>query len=301
MQQYKSFYQGKTVVISGAASGIGSALAHLFAEFGCKIALCDIDATGLEQVVSSIQASQQKNSSHPAPTLSIVRQVVDVANKQAWSVFLATCHDTHQHIDLVINNAGIEGSSQPIWASSDETLERVMDVNFYGMVFGSKISLPYLVQRPWAALVNVSSIFGLVAPPNTADYSASKFAIRGYTESLRAELALVHPQVQVHLVHPGGINTNITRLEHSQKFKQRFLTTEPRALALEIAKGVMHNKARIIFGNQAKRSALASRFLPLTWLSKVLSREIDGLGLEDDYITNHKGLTLPHKNDKTDD
>lgn len=300
MQEYQRFYQGKTVVISGAASGIGSALAHLFAEFGCKIAICDIDGSALAQVVESIQTTLQKNRSHADVSSPIVSQVVDVASKEAWSAFLAKCIDTHEHIDLVINNAGIEGSSQPIWASSDDTLERVMDVNFYGMVFGSKTSLPYLVQRPWAALVNVSSIFGLVAPPNTADYSASKFAIRGYTESLRAELELVHPQVQVHLVHPGGINTNITRLEHSQKFKQRFLTTEPRDLALQIAKGVMRNKARIVFGNQAKRTAFASRLLPLSWLSKILSKEIDGLGLEGDYIRDHEGFELPNKNDKTD-
>lgn len=296
MQEYQGFYQGKTVVISGAASGIGSALAHLFAEFACKIAICDIDEAGLNRVVDSIQAAQKANnneSSYP-----IVSQVVDVANKAAWSEFLEKCVDAHEHIDIVVNNAGIEGSSQPVWASTDDTLEKVMDVNFYGMVFGSKTSLPYLVQRPWAALVNVSSIFGLVAPPNTADYSASKFAIRGYTESLRAELELVHPQVQVHLVHPGGINTNITRLEHSQKFKQRFLTTEPSALALQIAKGIMRNKARIIYGNQAKRSALASRLLPLSWLSKILSREIDGLGLEGDYIREHEGFKLSSDKDK---
>lgn len=290
MQEYQRFYKGKTVVISGAASGIGSALAHLFAEFACKIAICDIDEAALEQVVKSIHDSQQNRSNGTESQASIVSHVVDVADKAAWVAFLEKCIDTHEHIDVLINNAGIEGSSQPVWASTDETLERVMDVNFYGMVFGSKTSLPYLVQRPWAALVNVSSIFGLVAPPNTADYSASKFAIRGYTESLRAELALVHPQVQVHLVHPGGINTNITRLEHSQKFKQRFLTTEPRALALQIAKGVMQDKARIIFGNQAKRSALASRLLPLQWLSRILSREIDGLGLEDDYMKAHEGF-----------
>jgi butyryl-CoA dehydrogenase len=290
MQEYQRFYQGKTVVISGAASGIGSALAHLFAEFACKIAICDIDETALKQVAESIHQSQLQKETGADSQTPIVSHVVDVADKAAWGTFLEKCIDTHEHIDILINNAGIEGSSQPVWASKDETLERVMDVNFYGMVFGSKTSLPYLVQRPWAALVNVSSIFGLVAPPNTADYSASKFAIRGYTESLRAELALVHPQVQVHLVHPGGINTNITRLEHSQKFKQRFLTTEPRALALQIAKGVMQDKARIIFGNQAKRSALASRLLPLQWLSRILSREIDGLGLEDDYMKAHEGF-----------
>jgi butyryl-CoA dehydrogenase len=160
------------------------------------------------------------------------------------------------------------------------------------MVYGSKAALPYLTQRSWAALVNVSSVFGLVAPPNTADYCASKFAIRGYTESLRAELELVHPQVQVHLVHPGGINTNITRLEQSKKFKERFLTTKPETIALHIANSIMRNKARIVFGNQATKTHIASRILPLKWLSKLSGKEIHGLGMEDDYRTDHDGFTI---------
>jgi NAD(P)-dependent dehydrogenase (short-subunit alcohol dehydrogenase family) len=284
MPALHDFFANKTVVVTGAAYGIGKALATLFADLGCKVAICDIDEAALSTVVVNLK------SAHPDMTL--FTSLLDVSCKADWENFLDGAVGHCEHIDIVINNAGIEGSAQPVWASDDELLKRVMDVNFYGMVYGSKTALPYLTMRPWAALVNVSSIFGLVAPPNTADYCASKFAIRGYTESLRAELALVHPQVQVHLVHPGGINTNITRLEQSQKFKTRFLTTKPETIALNIANSIMRNKARIVFGNQATKTHIASRILPLKWLTKLTGREIRGLGMEDDYRTDHDGFKV---------
>jgi NAD(P)-dependent dehydrogenase (short-subunit alcohol dehydrogenase family) len=278
------FFANKTVVITGAASGIGEALATLFADLGCKVAICDVDEAALSDVAVKLKSAQ--------PDMILFTHILDVSSKTDWETFLAGVASYCENIDVVINNAGIEGSAQPVWASDDELLKRVMDVNFYGMVYGSKAALPYLTIRPWAALVNVSSIFGLVAPPNTADYCASKFAIRGYTESLRAELALVHPQVQVHLVHPGGINTNITRLEQSQKFKARFLTTPPDAIALHIANSIKHNKARIVFGNQATKTHIASRILPLKWLTKLTGKEIDGLGMEAEYQVDHNGFKV---------
>ncbi|MFT7261306.1 MAG: NAD(P)-dependent dehydrogenase (short-subunit alcohol dehydrogenase family) [Glaciecola sp.] len=284
MTALHDFFATKTVVVTGAASGIGKALATVFADLGCKVAICDIDEVALSNVAVKLQ------SAHPDMTL--FTRLLDVSSATDWETFLEGVASHCEHIDVVINNAGIEGSARPVWASDDELLKRVMDVNFYGMVYGSKAALPYLAMRPWAALVNVSSIFGLVAPPNTADYCASKFAIRGYTESLRAELVLVHPQVQVHLVHPGGINTNITRLKQSQQFKARFLTTPPEAIALHIANAIRHNKARIVFGNQATKTHIASRIFPLKWLTKLTGKEIDGLGMEDDYRTDHDGFTL---------
>lgn len=281
------FFANKTVVITGAASGIGEALAAVFAELRCKVAICDVDDSALAAVATSLRAAH--------PNMTLFSSALDVSNQSDWHTYLAKVVAHCEHIDVVINNAGIEGSSQPVWASDDNLLKRVMDVNFYGMVYGSKAALPYLTQRPWAALVNVSSIFGFVAPPNTADYCASKFAIRGYTESLRAELELVHPQIQVHLVHPGGINTNITRLAQSQKFKERFLTTEPKAIALHIASSIMRNKARIVFGNQATKTHIASRILPLKWLTKLTGKEIAGLGMEEHYRKDHEGFKVIKK------
>jgi butyryl-CoA dehydrogenase len=287
MTKLAHFYQGKTIVITGAASGIGRALASTFAKYGCKLALCDID----EPALSEVKAGLVKNY----PTLDVHSSVLDVASEEGWLTFLNEVEQKLHSIDMLINNAGIEGSAQPVWATPTSTLERVMNVNFYGMAFGSKLALPYLADRPWAAIVNVSSIFGLMAPPNTADYCASKFAIRGYTESLKAELALIQPHVQVHLVHPGGINTNITRLPHSQQFKARFLKTKPEDLATEIALSVMKNKARIVYGTQSQRARIAARFLPLSWLASLLGKEVEGLGLEGDYTKEHEGFSRSTK------
>ncbi len=284
MPTLQDFFANKTIVVTGAASGIGAALASVFAELDSKVAICDIDESALAAVAKTLKASH--------PDMTLFTSGLDVSSQTDWQAYLANVAAHCGHIDVVINNAGIEGSSQPVWASDEDVLKRVMDVNFYGMVYGSKAALPYLTQRPWAALVNISSIFGFVAPPNTADYCASKFAIRGYTESLRAELELVHPQIQVHLVHPGGINTNITRLAQSQKFKERFLTTDPRAIALHIATSIMRNKARIVFGNQAIKTYIASRILSLKWLNKLTGKEIAGLGMEEDYRTDHEGFKV---------
>ena len=284
MPTLQDFFANKTIVVTGAASGIGAALASVFAELGSKVAICDIDESALAAVAKTLKASH--------PDMTLFTSGLDVSSQVDWQTYLANVAAHCGYIDVVINNAGIEGSSQPVWASDEDVLKRVMDVNFYGMVYGSKAALPYLTQRPWAALVNISSIFGFVAPPNTADYCASKFAIRGYTESLRAELELVYPQIQVHLVHPGGINTNITRLAQSQKFKERFLTTDPRAIALHIANSIMRNKARIVFGNQAIKTYIASRILSLKWLNKLTGREIAGLGMEEDYRTDHEGFKV---------
>jgi butyryl-CoA dehydrogenase len=278
----RAFFVNKTVLITGAGSGIGKGLAQVFAELGCKLAICDIDQAALKSVEQELVASN--------PELVMYSSVLDVSKPENWDIFLADAESKCEYIDVVINNAGIEGSCKPVWASSDETLKRVMDVNFYGMVHGSKASLPYLVKRPWAALLNVSSIFGLLGVPNTADYCASKFAIRGFTESLRAELLMIHPHVQVHLIHPGGVNTNITRIEQSQKFKERFLTTAPRDIAMHIALSIMQNKPRIVYGNQANKTHFATRLLSLNWLNKLSGNEIKGLGMEEDYTADHEGF-----------
>lgn len=284
MPSLSSFYLNKTVVITGAASGIGHALAECFAKLGANLSLADIEATALEDVARTLQQNH--------PNIDVFTNAFDVAEKAAWQTFLETTFDHFGQIDVLMNNAGIEGSSKPIWATSDETLERVMAVNFFGMVHGSKMILPYFAKRPWAALVNVSSIFGLIGPPNTADYAASKFATRGYTESLHAELSQLFPHIQVHLVHPGGIDTNITRVEESQAFKSEFLTTPPRKLAETIAKSVMRNHSRIVYGNQSTLVKIASRILPLALISRLISKEMKKLNMTSEYRTDHPELNI---------
>lgn len=283
MSKLSQFYSNKVIVITGAGSGIGLALAECLAKSGAHLALCDIDKPALDS------ATQHFATTYPHST--ILKAELDVAQKERWAPFLSDVYEKFGYIDMLVNNAGIEGSSRPVWATDDQTLERVMNVNFYGMVHGSKAVLPYLVKRDWSALVNVSSIFGLIGPPNTADYAASKFAIRGYTEALHAELSMIYPQVQVHLVHPGGINTHITRSKQSQRFKSTFLTTPPSALANVIARSVMHNNARIVYGNQSTLVKIAARLLPLSWLSFMISKEMLKLDMTEDYHKDHPGLS----------
>lgn len=288
MSTLSNFYAGKTVVITGAASGIGLALAECFAKFGVSLSLADIEAKTLDRVVENLQ---QKH-----PGLDVLARAFDVSVKSSWQSFLAKTHEHFGYIDVLINNAGIEGSSKPVWATSDEILERVMAVNFFGMVHGSKAILPYFAKRPWAALVNVSSIFGLIGPPNNADYAASKFAIRGYTESLHAELAQLFPHIQVHLVHPGGIDTNITRIKESQAFKSEFLTTSPNKLAAIIANSVMHNHARIVYGNQSTLVKIASRLLPMALISRQIVKQMRKLSMTSEYRKDHPELNLKDPN-----
>jgi butyryl-CoA dehydrogenase len=285
MSDLHEIFKGKTVIVSGAASGIGRAIAVQCAKLGSHLAVCDFDNKGLLETVALLNNEPSAGTIH--------RAVFDVADAELWTSFLADTEIACGHIDVVINNAGIEGSTRPVWATSPDMLKRVMDVNFYGMVNGSQLSLPYLVKRPWAALVNVSSIFGLIGVPNASDYCASKFAIRGFTESLRAELLSVHPHVQVHLVHPGGINTQITRHANSQAFKNKFLKTKPKDMAFSIIEGIASNNPRVVFGNQAKSTHWASKLLPLSWLSKLASKQMQSLNMLDDYTKGHEGFEIP--------
>lgn len=285
--QVEMFFQQKSVLITGAGSGIGQALALAFARCGANLGICDIDGVALEKTTQEVRSKY--------PDITVHMQVMDVANRSEWELFLQRANDALGSIDVVINNAGIEGSSKPVWATSERTLRRVMEVNFFGMVNGSQLALPYLVNRPWAALVNVSSVFGFVGPPNAADYAASKFAIRGFTEAMHSELAQLYPNVQVHLVHPGGIATNITRTPQSQAFHDKFLKTKPIDLANAILEGVMRNQVRVVFGHRSGLVQRLSRWLPLKWLSKAIGSEMKSLNMTTEYQKDHPGFTLRNK------
>lgn len=280
---FNHLFKDKSVIITGAASGIGRALSVAFAQAGAKLSLCDIDECGLAETQSIV-------SGHDTET-QVFAKTMDVADREQWQRFLTETERELGSIDVLVNNAGIEGASKPVWATTDTTLHRVMDVNFYGMVNGSQLVLPYLVQRPWSAIVNISSVFGFVGPPNAADYAASKFAIRGYTEAMHAEMAQIYPNVHVHLVHPGGIATNITRSPQSQAFHDKFLKTMPEQLASAILEGVMRNRARIVFGHRAGLVHRLSRWLPLKWLSKAIGTEMKSLNMTAEYRKDHPGFT----------
>ncbi|MDM7860843.1 SDR family oxidoreductase [Alteromonas sp. ASW11-36] len=287
MPSVQAFYTNKTVIVTGAASGIGKALAKVFASYGANLALCDRDG---ELLVATAEALIEEHNA-----ASVITREMDVADPQAWQSFVNQAYTQFGHIDICINNAGIEGTSAPVWASDFATLERVMAVNFYGVVHGTRSVLPYLIDRPWAAIVNVSSIFGMIGAANAADYCASKFAVRGYTEAFRAELAEIYPHIQIQLVHPGGISTNIARRDNSQSFKRKFLTTAPQKIAEHIALRVMRNQARIVYGNQSGLVHMASRLLPLNWLAKLVGKQMRQLDMQNDYRLDHPGFQVPEK------
>lgn len=252
-------YKNKTIVITGAASGMGRAYAELFAAEGCRLALCDYDAENLELVAQKVR---------DAGAEKVFSKVLDVSDRDAVFEFAALSKAELGNANVVFNNAGIEGASRPVWVADFAGYEKLLGVNFYGVVHGTHAFLPQLFEEKEAALVNVSSVFGLVGTPGASDYCASKFAVRGFTESLMAELARSH--VQVHLVHPGGIDTNIAKQQNSQEFRKKFLTTSPQAIGRYVMHCVLRNKCRIVYGNNAFRIWLGTRALSLNLMRSIL-------------------------------
>jgi short-subunit dehydrogenase len=190
--------EGRTAVITGAASGIGRALSLRLAELGCHLALCDRNETGLEETRARIQAMGRRVSAH----------VVDVSSKDRMRALAGEVLSFHGGVNILVNNAGVTAIStfenQPL-----EDFEWLMGVNFWGVIYGCKFFLPALRNAEEAHIVNLSSVFGILGVPMQSSYCASKFAIRGFSESLRAELS--GTRIGVTSVHPAGVATNIAK------------------------------------------------------------------------------------------
>ncbi len=248
-------------VITGAATGIGRALAARLADEGASLCLADINKGELDVVAHALRAKGCDVSAH----------AVDVADRRQVE---ALCRSTVEHFgraDLLINNAGValRGDVEEVSLSD---MEWLMGINFWGTVYGVKYFLPILKQQKKAYIVNLSSVFGMIAPPGEAAYAASKFAVRGFTEALRHELA--GTSVQVSSVHPGGIRTGIAKSSRvgagadPQKGEQdaakfEFLArTTPERAADRIVSGVLQGKTRILIGRDASQIDLIQRLLP---------------------------------------
>jgi short-subunit dehydrogenase len=262
---------GKVAVITGAASGIGRALAVELAHEGTALALADRDAIGLAETAQLVAAAGATVSQH----------VVDVADEAAVTAFAADVLREHGAVDVVVNNAGVSIFGSVLELTTGE-IAWLMGVNFWGVVHGTKAFLPALLARPEACLVNISSVFGLWGPPGQSAYAASKFAVRGFSESLRAELAGTN--VRVVTVHPGGIRTAIARNARvaaaadpstaaalTARFEQQFLTMPPQALAARIVDAVKRGRERVVAANDARRIDALVRLCPVRaprWLSR---------------------------------
>jgi NAD(P)-dependent dehydrogenase (short-subunit alcohol dehydrogenase family) len=260
--QMKNF-KDKVVVITGAGSGMGRAYAQAFARRGARLALNDYDARGLAETVSLLprQGTEQ-----------VLSQAFDVGDRTAMMAFADQVLRTLGPAHVVINNAGIEGAVKPVWQIEEAEYAHIMRINFYGVVNGTQAFLPHMMTTGRGAVVNVSSIFGLIGTPTSSDYCASKFAVRGFTEALMVELH--GSPISVHLVHPGGIATNIARKPGSQEFAHVYLKTQPEAIVERVIRGIERLEPKIVYGHDAFKTWLGSNLLPQRWLNATIWREL---------------------------
>jgi NAD(P)-dependent dehydrogenase (short-subunit alcohol dehydrogenase family) len=245
-------FDGKVAVITGAGSGIGRALALNLAARGAVLALSDKDEVGLLETAERCTARHARE---------VHTEKLDVGDRSAMAAYARSVAADLGRVNVVVNNAGVALHGDFEETPYDE-FERVMDVNFWGVVNGTKEFLPHLIASGDGHLVNVSSLFGLMGMPGQTAYNASKFGVRGFTEALRTEMLIAKHPVQVSCVHPGGIKTAIARnarttSSHDQQtvaefFDKKLAKTTAEKAAQIIVDGVLKNKPRIVVGADAR-------------------------------------------------
>ena len=269
--------RGAAAAVTGAASGIGRALALELAARGCDLALADRDEAGLQGVAAEIANAHSRK---------ITVHRVDVGEPSQIEAFAQAAISAHPGLNIVVNNAGVALLGQ--FNEIDQAqMDWLMNINFWGVVHATRAFLPHLARQSEAHIVNLSSIFGIIAPPGQTAYAAAKFAVRGFSESLRHELAMAKSPIRLSVVHPGGVATNIARnsrtgvgmtdnIRRAQSIERfdKVARTTPAAAALRIIKGIEKNQPRILIGNDARFMDLLQRFRPATYWA-VLARRIE--------------------------
>lgn len=260
-------FNKKIAVITGAGSGMGRELALQLAAAGASVVLNDWNETTLQETIALIEAQGG----------TVAGRAFSVADRGEMYQFAQEAVNRFGAVDIVINNAGISLLQQKIESISYELFEKVININMWGVIYGSKAFIPFLKERPEAALVNVSSIFGIAAYPDQGPYVTAKFAVRGFTEVLRQELAKT--SVAVSCVHPGGIQTNIVRnidthhTERLNKFSDvfdRMAKTSASDAAKRIIKGIQRKEKRILVGNDAKYMDSIARLMPSNYEDTIM-------------------------------
>lgn len=251
-------WNGKVAVVTGAASGIGRALVLELARKGARVAASDVDDVGVHETArhagEGVRAYQ-----------------VDVADRAAVQAHADAVVGEFGQVNLVVNNAGV-AVTKTVEEMSFDDLDWLLGINLYGVLNGSKVFLPHLIASGDGHLVNLSSVFGMIAPPLNSAYSTAKFGVRGFTEALRQEMLIAGHPVTVHAVHPGGIRTNIARNARIGETAraaegdpvgrfERIARTTPEAAARTILRGVERNRPRILVGPDAYLIAALPRVL----------------------------------------
>jgi NADP-dependent 3-hydroxy acid dehydrogenase YdfG len=246
-----SSFEGQVAVITGAGSGIGRALAVNLAKKGTKLALSDIDTDGLAETVRQAEALGA----------DVKSDRLNVAEREAVLAYADTVVAHFGKVNQVYNNAGIAYNGNVV-KSEFKDIERIIDVDFWGVVNGTKAFLPHVIASGEGHIVNISSVFGLIAIPGQSAYNAAKFAVRGFTEALRQEMLVGKHPVKVTCVHPGGVKTAVARnatvadgedqQTFSEFFDKRLAHLSPETAAKTIVNGVAKGHARVVVGWDAK-------------------------------------------------
>ena len=271
-------FKEKVAVITGAGSGMGRYLAVLLAKEGADVSICDVNEETLNETVEMLRKYNVSVSSH----------LLDVSDKEAIEALPKKVIDQHGKVDMVFNNAGVTTGSH-FKDMNEDNWDWVMGINFDGVINSTRAFIPHMVDSPEAAIVNTSSIFGMVAVPGQTVYHATKFAVRGFTESLAMEMKETNPNLQIHCVHPGHIGTNIAadarfdeenfNQDDTQVSNSIFTRNAPKSqkemgdlfreggmhpskAAEIILNGVKKNKTRIFIGLDAKLLDLSQRIFP---------------------------------------
>ncbi len=256
--------EGRTAVITGAGGGIGRAIAVSLARRGCHLALADVNEEGMSGTADLVRDYRVR----------VTRHRLDVADRDAVANFPALVAAEHASVDVLVNNAGVAvgGTFEQV---SEEDFEWLFEINFWGVVRMTRAFLPLLRASGDARVVNLSSVFGLVAPPEQAAYAASKFAVRGFSEALRHELE--GSGVGVTVVHPGGVATSISEnarvpagvspeeVERRREQFRKLLRLPPEVAGETIVRGVERRQPRVLVGSDARLISLIARILPVSY------------------------------------
>lgn len=259
--------EGRTAVITGAASGIGRGIAIALARRHCHLALADVNEGGLVETAEFIATPDLRVSCHR----------LDVADAEAVATFPEVVQASHPGVDLLFNNAGVAlgGTFEQVSAADFEWL---FEINFWGVVRITRAFLPLLQASDDARLVNLSSVYGLIGPPGEVPYAASKFAVRGFSEALRHELELAGSSVGVTVVHPGGVATAIAdnarppagataeEIAQGRAAANKLLKLSPEVAGETIVRGVEQRQPRVLVGSDARLIALLVRLAPVSYL-----------------------------------